>query len=81
MSTQEKIVADEAARQEEARLDGCYVIKTDLPETAASRQVVHDRYKDLTDVEMAFRTRRRRTWKCGAFTCEPKSMRADTCWC
>ena len=38
------------------RLDGCYAIKTDLPETAASKQVVHDRYKDLTEVEMAFRT-------------------------
>ncbi|MDP2996734.1 MAG: IS1634 family transposase, partial [Bryobacterales bacterium] len=39
-----------------ARLDGCYVLKTDLPETAASKQVVHDRYKDLTEVEIAFRT-------------------------
>src|ERR1035441_8362823 len=28
----------------------------DLPETVASKQVVHDRYKDLTEVEMAFRT-------------------------
>jgi hypothetical protein len=51
-----KLVADEAERTEAARLDGCYVLKTDLPETAASKQVVHDRYKDLTDVEMAFRT-------------------------
>jgi hypothetical protein len=51
-----KLVTDEAARTEAARLDGCYVIKTDLPATAASPQVVHDRYKDLTDVEMAFRT-------------------------
>ena len=51
-----KLVADEEARQEAARLDGCYVLKTDLPETAASKQVVHDRYKDLTEVEMAFRT-------------------------
>src|ERR1017187_9524804 len=34
----------------------CYVIKTDLPETVASKQVVHVRYKDLTEVEMAFRT-------------------------
>jgi Transposase DDE domain len=50
------LVADEAARTEAAHLDGCYVIKTDLPETAASKQLVHDRYKDLTDVEMAFRT-------------------------
>jgi len=39
-----------------ARLDGCYVIKTDLPENAASKQVIHDRYKDLTEVEQAFRT-------------------------
>jgi hypothetical protein len=51
-----QLVTDEEARTETARLDGCYVIKTDLPETAASKQVVHDRYKDLTEVEMAFRT-------------------------
>jgi transposase len=51
-----QLVTDEAARTEAAHLDGCYVIKTDLPETAASKQVVHDRYKDLTEVEMAFRT-------------------------
>ena len=37
-------------------LDGCYVIKTDLPASAASKQEVHDRYKDLTQVEQAFRT-------------------------
>jgi transposase len=51
-----KLVTSEAERSEAARLDGCYVIKTDLPATAASKQVVHDRYQDLTDVEMAFRT-------------------------
>lgn len=51
-----KLVTDEAARTEAAHLDGCYVIKTDLPEPTASKQVVHDRYKDLTEVEMAFRT-------------------------
>ena len=51
-----RLVADEAERAEAARLDGCYVLKTDLPESVASRQVVHDRYKDLTEVEMAFRT-------------------------
>lgn len=50
------LVVDEAERSEAARLDGCYAIKTDLPASVASRQVVHDRYKDLTDVEMAFRT-------------------------
>jgi hypothetical protein len=42
--------------EQAARLDGCYVLKTDLPTSAASAQMVHDRYKDLTQVEMAFRT-------------------------
>jgi len=51
-----KLTADEPALEEVSRLDGCYVIKTDLPETAASKQVVHDRYKDLAEVEQAFRT-------------------------
>lgn len=44
------------ALEEAARLDGCYVIKTDLPPTVAATQVVHDRYKDLTQVEQAFRS-------------------------
>src|SRR6266403_1921420 len=47
---------DSGAREEAAQLDGCYVIKTDLPVSAASKQEVHDRYKDLTQVEQAFRT-------------------------
>ena len=51
-----RLRVDEAARDEISRLDGCYVIKTDLPGEAASPQVVHDRYKDLAQVEQAFRT-------------------------
>jgi transposase len=47
---------DEENKQTLARLDGCYVIKSDLPKTAADKQTVHDRYKDLTQVEHAFRT-------------------------
>lgn len=43
-------------RAEASLLDGCYVIKTDLPKDAASAQTVHDRYKDLAEVEQAFRT-------------------------
>jgi len=39
-----------------SRLDGCYVIKTDVAAQDASAQVVHDRYKDLAEVEWAFRT-------------------------
>jgi Transposase DDE domain len=51
-----KLTVNQPALEEAARLDGCYVIKTDLPATAASTQVVHDRYKELTLVEQAFRT-------------------------
>jgi len=38
------------------KLDGCYVIKTDLLADWATTQVVHDRYKDLALVEQNFRT-------------------------
>jgi transposase len=47
---------DEAAKTEASRLDGCYVIKTDLAVEKCSMQTAHDRYKDLTHVERAFRT-------------------------
>ena len=47
---------DEAARQQQAQLDGCYVIESDLPKEVASTQQVHDRYLDLTQVERDFRT-------------------------
>jgi len=46
---------DPEALAEAAKLDGCYVLKTDLSQTAASKDVVHDRYKDLALVEWAFR--------------------------
>jgi transposase len=46
---------DQDALTELARLDGCYALRTDLPKTAVSKEVVHDRYKDLTRVEWAFR--------------------------
>jgi hypothetical protein len=51
-----KLTVNQPALEEISRLDGCYVIKTDLPESAASKQQVHDRYKDLAEVEQAFRT-------------------------
>ena len=42
--------------EQEEKLDGCYVIKTDLSVKTASKQTVHDRYKSLAEVEWAFRT-------------------------
>jgi hypothetical protein len=50
-----KLTVNQTALDEVSRLDGCYVLKTDLPESAAAKQVVHDRYKDLAEVEQAFR--------------------------
>lgn len=44
------------ALQEEQKLDGCYVIKTDLPAGVADKEMIHSRYKDLSFVERAFRT-------------------------
>jgi len=41
---------------EEEKLDGCYVLKTDLSAELANAQTVHGRYKDLALVEWAFRT-------------------------
>ena len=51
-----RLVVDETKLAEVSRLDGCYVIKTDLPQEAADTKTVHDRYKDLAVVEWAFRT-------------------------
>lgn len=42
--------------EEEEKLDGCYVIKTDLPMEVADKETIHTRYKDLAFVERAFRT-------------------------
>lgn len=40
---------------EMSRLDGCYVITTDLPAEAVTAQQAHAYYKDLSKVERAFR--------------------------
>jgi len=51
-----ELAVDTKALEEASVLDGCYVIKTDLPQKAADKQLIHDRYKDLAEVERAFRT-------------------------
>jgi transposase len=47
---------DTAAQAEATVLDGCYVLETDVPQTALAAQAVHDRYRDLHAVEQDFRT-------------------------
>jgi hypothetical protein len=51
-----QLVVDEVTLEEIGRLDGCYVVTTDLPPDAADKELVHDRYKDLAEVEQGFRT-------------------------
>ena len=50
------ISEQDQAWQEAAKLDGCYCLKTDLSAEQVSKETVHDRYKDLSHVEWAFRT-------------------------
>ena len=45
---------DEEAKKEYEKLDGCYAIKTDLKKEHAGAKEIHDRYKDLAQVEQAF---------------------------
>jgi DDE family transposase len=52
------LVIDEESLAEESKLDGCYVIVTDLGPEQAGKEIIHARYKDLTLVEMAFRTQK-----------------------
>ncbi len=47
---------DATAQAEAGRLEGCYVLETDVPQTALDAHTVHDRYRDLHEVEQDFRT-------------------------
>ena len=47
---------DADALSHESKYDGCYVLKTDLSCEKASKELIHERYKDLAQVENAFRT-------------------------
>jgi Transposase DDE domain len=51
-----QVVEDPAALTAESRLDGCYVLKSDLAPAVADMHTIHDRYKALAEVERAFRT-------------------------
>jgi len=48
--------ADQEKLESDGRLDGCYVIKTDLTVDCGDAPAIHGRYKDLALVETAFRT-------------------------
>ena len=50
------ITTDIEKKKKAEELDGCYVVKTDVPEEKLDTKTAHDRYKDLAKVEFAFRT-------------------------
>ena len=49
------ISIDQAKKLELESLDGCYCLITDLPKTV-TKEIIHSRYKGLSQVERAFRT-------------------------
>jgi len=58
-SISERIISihiDENAQKEAEKLDGCYVIKTNVSKDNLDKEKAHQRYKDLAQVEFAFRT-------------------------
>lgn len=58
---------------EAAKLDGCYCLKTDVLPGQATKETIHDRYKDLALVEWAFRTS-----KTGVLEARPFYVRLET---
>jgi hypothetical protein len=50
------LATDAAAWAHDTHLDGCYVLQTDVPGPSAPADLIHQRYKDLAQVERAFRT-------------------------
>jgi transposase len=51
-----KLTVDDEVLSELKQFDGCYVLKTDVPKELSAKEEIHDRYKDLSFVESAFRT-------------------------
>ena len=49
------LATDKDLLEDRCKLDGCYVLKTDLASEKVSKETIHSRYKDLTLVESAFR--------------------------
>jgi transposase len=66
------LAEDQQAKKQAAQLDGCYVIKTDLSDHGAAAHTIHDRYKDLAQVERAFRT-----FKSGHLEVRPTFVRKE----
>ena len=51
-----KLNINEVEKKKQGELDGCYVVKTEAAKDVLNTKTAHDRYKDLSLVEYAFRT-------------------------
>jgi transposase len=51
-----ELLIDVTVLEKQKRLDGCYVLKTDVPKETSVKEEIHEQYKDLSLVESAFRT-------------------------
>lgn len=68
------IEIDQDQLDELSKLDGCYVIKTNLNKSKhLTKEVIHERYKALAEVEWAFRTH-----KTGYLEVRPFFVRKET---
>ncbi|MFZ5986708.1 MAG: IS1634 family transposase [Bacillota bacterium] len=63
---------DEEAKKKAGELDGCYCLKTDLNKEKVSKEKVHERYKDLANVEQGFRI-----MKTGLLETRPVNVRKE----
>lgn len=50
-----KLKFNKKAYEKEVSLDGCYVVKTNLTSKSIDKKIIHQRYKQLSKVEKAFR--------------------------
>ena len=58
LALEERVIVcaiDEDAQAEDAWLDGCYLLETDVPKTLLDAKTVDERYRDLQHVERNFR--------------------------
>ncbi len=51
-----ELLVEQEELEQEQKLDGCYIIKSNVSAENISTKDLHDRYKDLSMVEQAFRT-------------------------
>jgi hypothetical protein len=59
LTLEERVIVcaiDADARAEDALLDGCYILETDVPAALMDGKTVDERYRDLQKVERNFRT-------------------------